>query len=359
MFALKVILSLAVGFLAVAADVARPGSVARVNGDNWHTCHLGLVLHEAFQLKESPIAETAAKAFRNRWLDAVADEGQILQCYPNAECLCFRHNALTDPMVLCGLKATLLAAHPFQFPLGVLSSLPLVLFASGLPASTIPVDFLTRECFSGAICGDTDDTKVNAQEVGHFDRWFFLKFNRCHQVKLSVAVHEVTLPLDAVKSFSLILAIDKPDRLPSIQRGEANLVQPLEAKISLIVGNSAIRTKYGAYSLVSGEAFDRLSYSANCQLCGQAELLADRKVCQLVNAWLAEYSSLKSDARGKGSCLIGTSHSVKEKPCLFRCWHELQLDSQLHTGIIRNVSFLNKTKECIAYSVAQIRQSLL
>src|SRR5215207_10152887 len=100
--------------------------VARIDEDHGYACQTSLVFDATSQVRKRPVAEATTKALSNRLLNAVADEGQILQRDADAKCLGFLDQTLTDRVVDVFLGARLPAAHRFQSSFGILRPLPLI-----------------------------------------------------------------------------------------------------------------------------------------------------------------------------------------------------------------------------------------
>lgn len=167
---------------------------------------------------------------------------------------------------------------------------------------------------------------------------------RSQQEELAVTVDEITLSLNAVEPFGLILTIDKADYFTTRQCRQAYFMQTLERQVSMVVGDSFVWQKYRTSCFVAAEAFNRFSNGTYSQLRGQVELLANREVCQFVNRWLAEDTRIKPESGGEGSGFIYSPHRVEQQRGLLDGWQQLKLDSQFHGVIIRNEPLLNNRK---------------
>jgi putative transposase len=167
MFADKLRLALSVGTLAVAADMARLGTVSRVNQDYGHACPSGLVLHKLPKLKETPVAKSSPETPRSRLLTTVTQTGEVLQSDTDAECLGFADKTLADGVVYPCLIAGLPPRHPLQPSLGRLGSFPLVLLTGCHPALAVSFDTRTGERFPGGVGSNLDNAKVTTQVFGN------------------------------------------------------------------------------------------------------------------------------------------------------------------------------------------------
>lgn len=320
MLADKLGLALTIGFLAVSACTASAAGITRIYQNNRHTSQPSLVLHERAQLEETPVAEAAAKAFRNSCLYADTDILEIFKSNPCVECLSFLDQLLTNGVISVCLKPSLTTRHFLQPAFSVFSSFSLILLTGCGPAPSVSVDSFSRERISRRIGRNVNDSQVYADECLNFSWWRLRQFNSGQKIELSATVNEITLSFDAVKPLTLILAVNHANNLAASQRGKTDAIQAFERKISLIVGNGAVRAEPRTNRLVAGETFDSFADGADSQLGGQSESLADGKIGQMMHAWLAEDASFRRHVSGERGSFVKLPHRIKKQRSLLGRW---------------------------------------
>ena len=317
MIAQKLSLALAIGLLAMPTGTARPGRVPWINQDHWDAREPGLVFYAQAQVRERPVAETAAKVLSNRWLDTGSDVFEVFKSDTDAECLGFRDKPLADRMVDVLLEAGLSPAHAFQFPPSAFGSFPLMLLAGRLPATPVAVHLGTRKCLPSAVSGEVHDTQVYAEEALDFNGRRFLEFDGAVEEEHAMPVHKVALAADAVQVGGLIVAEDVGDHQPTERyRQDAAPVAVLEAQDSFVVGHSTVWTEDWTDGLAGGgEGFRSLGDGADSHLSRQAEAFPKLAVAEFLNGRTAEHAGLEAGLGGEGSSGIEAAHRVKQSGC--------------------------------------------
>lgn len=313
MLAMKFRLARAVGLLATAALIAGATAVARVNGDDRHACQSCFVLHERTQLVKSPIPESAEELAANRFLDACADALEIFNGDSSAECLCLLDDLLTDVVVNPSLEPSLPSRHLIKTTFGVLCSSSLVLLASRGPSLSIAFYGRAGERLARTVRGNVDDTEIDTNEILNFAERRFRQLYGGKQEELAVSVNEIALALDAVKSLSLIFAVDETNNFSSAQRGQAHPVKSFESHVTLIICDRAIGLEGGTDSLVSCKAFNSLADGPHGELCRQTESFTDSEIGQMMHARLTKHACVEAKPCGKCRSLVDTTHRGKQK----------------------------------------------
>ena len=116
----KLGLALAIGFLAMPTDAARPAGVARVNRHYHDSGQCRLVGQERTQLIERPARMPISLGLLNR--DPVADAIEILDGDRTPGCLSFSDDLLADAMVLIAAVVRLPLANLGEPPSGTLGA---------------------------------------------------------------------------------------------------------------------------------------------------------------------------------------------------------------------------------------------
>ena len=330
MAAVKLVLCLSIGFIAMSALRASPAAVARVDEFNRHTGQLSLVFDAVPQVRETPVAESATKRFANRWLDAVPNTFQVFQCDTAAECLCFRHQLLAYLMVRLPLKPALSAGHEFQAAFSILRPLSLVLFTSRCAATAVTVDQLARELLSCAICCDVGDSKVNAKECINIVGWILRYISGRVQIECSIAINKIGLSLHSVQIASEILAGKEWHNDPAVHSQQTNAVDALKRECAFVICDSTEWLELRTYCLVVSEALDGFADSSHGGLARYCEPFAQVIIAASVTGWLREHTSFKSYF----GCVISGSvecfHVGQQCRLLCRVSYEFESDYEFH-----------------------------
>jgi len=196
------------------------------------------------------------------------------------------------------------------------------------------LNVVTTESLAVAGAGQICYTQINSDKLFDFNWRLVGQVDAGQQVELAVTENQVALALDPVEPFRLVLAVDHRNDLTANQCEQADSMHSLETHQSLIVGHGAVGAELRTSSLIDLKACDGLSDGAHGHLARQSELFAKLSVAQSVDAGLAEPLGFKTDAGSVAGSRIELAHSVEQELPLLGIWQQLQLQGELHGGIV-------------------------
>lgn len=344
MLALKTILALAISLAATATLTAGPTCVFGINAYNRNSSQKPFVFDEFPQLAETPVTKAAAKAFRNRWLDMVAEKGKILQSYPNTECLCFRYHTLADSVILMSLKVGLATGHTLQLPSCPFGSFSLVLLTGCCSTPAVSVDSGAGECLAIAIGSEVNDAQIDAEKITNFYWWLLFKVYGAVQEKLLVSVNKVALATNACKVCSLVFSKNIWNHQAArTDRKNANPVTVFERDDALVVGHCSTGTKLWAL-LFSGtrESIGRFRNGEDSHLGRETKEITALTISKTMDRRLAENSCIKTNSCCKCCRFVELLNGIEQGSRLCCIRQKSQLQCQLHCGIIGSTSLPSK-----------------
>ena len=336
----KPILGMTVGFFGMSANRTFPTTVARVNRDQQDSGESGFVCKESSQLPEGPRMQNCS--LRTPGLDSAADVGEVFNRQSSACAFSFGNNLLTDYVVGVASKALFFTG---QFLQAARCRSGLDFLKPGSQFTMAEPDGLqlrTGVPLAIRIGSNVADSKVNAQEVGRLYRGCVGKIDSTVQVELPLTVNQIGLPPDSVKTLLLVLAINQRDDHTSFGKcPQADFIEPLEAKDSLVVGDGPVRFEDWAGILASMEALNRFANSPNGHLGGQAELVSNLAVRQFVDRRLGKHADIEPTPSRKGCGFVHALHCRQQPSRLFCIGQQPQLERQLHyNGVYHSLNWV-------------------
>ena len=321
----KLILGLAVRFLAVATLVTGAAGVTRIDGDQRYTGEPGLVLQKQSELRKRPGVENCSLPAPNRY--PFADAIQFFNGNAASGAFSAGNDLLGYHMVRVRGEALLFSRKGFKPTLGG-AGLFLLQFGSQSP---VPVsdrlNMRTGVALPVRITRNIGNSKINSKEVIRTNRSALGKVDCAEQIKLILPVHQIRLPFDPVEPLLLVLAIDQRNNHTLFwQRPEAYTIQSLEAHNTLVVSDRTVGLEHGADTLVTGKALYSFANGANSHLSRQFVAGSDLGVCQFVDRGLTKDLGLKSALCRERSGFVHTLHRFEQTPTLFGVWQKLQLE---------------------------------
>jgi hypothetical protein len=318
-----------------------------IDNDERHTAEFSLIGEESLQLCERPTAHPGTLRFRKPY--PLPDIPQILNGYPALRVLGKDAKVLGYAVIFVGFETGFFPTKPLQSPEhGTGTLIPLALSASRTlkPTPTVGasdadnLDFGTAEHLAVGSGCDVHNSEVNAQELADFNRSAVGYVDCGVQVELTVAEHEVDLPLDPVKVLSLVLTVHDGNEDTSRTGQDACCAPSLEAEAAFVVGDRTIGPEAGNMGLVSSEHFDRLPDCAHGQLCGQSVALAKLRVAEPVDRGLAEHPGLERNPGGASRRSVARGHYVAERHSVLSARQQSRLEGQFHSlNIFATISF--------------------
>lgn len=314
----KLSLAFTIGFGAVAAGVTRPAGVARIYQDDWNAVEFCFVLDELAELKERPVTETRSESLGNSFLGSVSDSLEILKSDTQTKCLCFRDEPFADSVILLFLKTSLSARHTFQFTFGSLSSFSL----KGLPRSFATLSQLGNLCSGEHVArrvgSDVDDTQINTEELGGFDRRIFGYVDSAMQEELVVSINQIGLTFEVVQLPLLVLAMHIRNDDSTSHGQQTDFVGTLEPEGVMIVSNRTERLKNRTLGLIYSEGLDSLTNRTNSSLRANPKSIPKFSVASAMYADLGEDFGVKRDSGGVRCRLVEDAHVLQQSLSLRR-----------------------------------------
>lgn len=336
--ALKAGLAGTILFLAVAAFAASPAGISRINRHHQNSGQFGFVFEKQAQLRERPAMQNGTLLAPG--LDPCADSVEILNRKAAFGAFSFGNDLLGNIVIHPGGKTPLFAGKLLQTAF-CCSGLFLL---QPLPQSAVTVanrlHMRTGVLLAVRVSGYISDSEIDAQEVAGSNRRVSRQVYRAVQVEPSLAIDQISLPLNPVKPSFLVLAVDEWNYNPAFrERPQADAVHALKTEDSLIVCDRAVRLEYRANLLVAGEALNGFANRPHGHLGRQAVSLANLGVSQLVDTGLAEDSGLEATPCGVGCRFIDALHGCEQPFTLIWVRYKLQLERKLHSlGVYHSIA---------------------
>jgi hypothetical protein len=329
MVADKYRLAFSVGFLAVPTGRTGAAGVAWVYEQDRNPCQRRLIGDKAAELPKGPSGVTTALDFANR-CPPLANARQVFEGKRRVGAFGLQHQLFADAVVHVTAKRRLTLADLRETTASAFGA-DLV---ENAPTPGIPLPGRIYGCprkeLACRIGCQIDYPQVHAYHIVGGDGCLFRHVDGAEQVQLPLPSHQVRLPLDTSLPGTLVGATHKGHMQPSRECPQAHLVEPLEAQDALIVTDSRVGFKRGAYRFIALKAFDRLRNRPHRHLRRQAKPLADRIVGQMVNGDLPKHTSRKAGVGGKRRGSIEARHSVQQRGVLFGRRQQVELQGQFH-----------------------------
>jgi hypothetical protein len=330
----------AVALLAVAALGAGATGVAGVNGHNRDTVELSLVGNEGSKLIECPSAHLGSLLTLKP--SPTTDALEVFNGYPASGAFGVKHELLADNVILMPPESGFFVTDPLHGAACVLACASLVppvhLPTERATDVEIPhshaLNFCSRNAVAIAGGNKLGYTHIHTEKVVNLDRGLVRQVDGAEQEKFVATVNKVTLALESVEPFTLVLAKDDGDNLASLEREHAHLVHAFETHQAFIIGHGPQWLEYRASLLVTLEALDSLADGSDGHLARESEMVAEVAVTLPMDARSGEAMGVEPDTGGMGGGGIEGSHRVQQALPLLGIGQHLDLQSQFHSGIV-------------------------
>ncbi len=286
-----------------------------------------LVRDELTQLPECPVAQARSLTPHSR--NPRADVLKVFE--PNAAPGAFssRNERLRNTVVGVCLELPLLPSKFAEAPL------------CGLRAATLQPSFAPR-CVSptgldfGAavdrpvtVCGDVDDTHVNAQPVGRNAGWFGFDFARQYQEPFPLAVSQGCFALGEREKALLPLSHRDGEFHPASNSPDRHHVAKYAEHV-LGVEVSAQRSEVRHYRSRPAEYASHLGHALGQRNRPDVEFLPRRAVAEIVQVELAEHASGETSSCNPVRNLIAASKRFAQRFGLLSGRNDLDCNGQFH-----------------------------
>ncbi len=316
--------------IAITTGRTRPGSVGGINQHYRQTRTPRLVLNPLKQLKEAPVSKFKTH-FSAKTVSSISNTTEVFK----SKCLPELRRRFDKP-------ATYIVVHPFGEP--TLPSSELLKVALGgfrttlLKSCTKPSHaaakgshFKPAVLISFAIRSNLNNAKVYAKESIDFTKRRVFNVADSHQVELPINKAKLRFSSLSFKKPCLIVATDKRDFLPSIDRPDAHhlLVKHIP-EYSGIVSDSPMRAKRSLRELVEFVGIGDFGKEQNSDLCSQPRVPANAVIPKFLQIKTLEYLRGKRTFRDNVSRLISSLQSLVEIFALLLRGQELDLCDEFH-----------------------------
>ena len=231
-------LRLPVGLCNMAADVALPAGISRVNKDHRNPSQFRLVADKSIQLKESPISKALSIGPSEPCPRGYAPE--LFKGYSPFRVFGCRDNFLGNTVVDVALKSRLPVADFFEMALGRLGAALLKGLFNLCRALSYRVDLRAGECVSVARGGNVDDSLVYAEIARWLNGRPIGKLYHDAKKKLAPLIDEVGFALPFSAFEGLVVAEHHRNFVPPVHRVNAGGRQIREGKQTRVIYHSRI-----------------------------------------------------------------------------------------------------------------------
>ncbi len=319
MFALatyKFRLALAVGFGTVTALGASSASVSRIDSDHRNSVQLAFVSDKLPQLFKRPTAHFCA--LRPPKQCPVTDAIEVFNGDTASSVFGENDECFADAVVDVSAKPSFLVANFLHGPASILSGSTFTAshLASERPSDVeilLPgrFDVFTGNMLSIAGGNELCDTHIDAKKITDFDRSLVGKVDTAKQVEPVIAVDQIALAFEPVKSFALVLSENNGDYLATFKGEDADAVHSLETHQPFIKDHRAKRLEHWTGFFVPLKAIDGLSDGTHGHLAGQTEPFSKLSIAFGVNGRLTKTARIESGFCSKGSGSVERPHGFE------------------------------------------------
>src|SRR5690606_32887050 len=227
--------------LAMSASVAGAAGIAGIDSHHRDTVELSFVFEKAPQLEERPSAHLRPLLFAEP--SPITDATEVFNGDAASGVFGAKHKRFADNVILMAAEAGFLRPDPLHGPAGVLAGSSFVL-AGHLPPERPPdaeifladsLNSLPGDDLPVAGGGELLNAKSDATELADFHWSFVGQVDARQQVELALAIDQIALTLDPVKSRLLVFAEHDREQLPTFQREQADAIHAFETHHPLVV----------------------------------------------------------------------------------------------------------------------------
>src|SRR5262249_24971624 len=185
-----------------------------------------------------------------------------------------------------------------------------------------------------------DHSQVYAQEVLRLGRGRFWRVHRAGQEERAVAIQQVCLPADAIKSSLLVGPEAEADFYAPVHGQQRGAIYPGEAQHTLVVGHSSVWPEGGAGAAIPLVGFGHLRTCADAHLGRETELLPEGVVHQLLQFNLVGHAMRECRARDVVAGGVEGFERPQERSGLFRQGSQLDEQRLFHTDSLPRMSLV-------------------
>jgi hypothetical protein len=340
-YALEVCLALAIGFLAMTADGARPAGISGIDCDHIDSRKLGLVLDKTAKLKEGPTVHPCSLPLSKRC--PLTDVLEILKSNAASGVFSGPDKRLADAMIdvpaILGFlpphadnRLVARSARPAFGSLGLLADRS----TSAQGGDSFRFNFVRLVKGSIGIDGDVIRSQINTDEISG-QNWRLLgDIHRDDEKPLAVITeNKISLSLLEGEPISLVLAHDEGNDDAAIQRADAYAIDPFEADVlAHRIGHGGMLAKLGSFVLVSLVGITDLREASAGHVSRQTELLPEIAISNLVQIKGPSDFVLEGDASQPVSGLIEPLNGRSQFESDRNIRQELSLEHEFHASVV-------------------------
>jgi len=285
---------------------ARPARVSRIDCDDRNAGQFCLVFNESPEFGERPFRHPISLSLPEPC--PLADARQLFDGDAAIRVCGLLNDLFRDAVIGVRLKSTLTTREIFQLAPDTFrsstGSFPLSRFllkGTAGPSIVLPDVFDLVACVDLAVAvgGDVDNAKIDADEIRH-GRWRFVRqIGGDEQKPLSIhPPDEIGLPLGEAESLSLALAHHERHGHATFKRQQRDAINTLERHDATVIGHDGVFSENGLDILVPAVGSADMANAERGHLGGQAELLSQIVIEQLLKLYFIGDAKFKSP-RGK------------------------------------------------------------
>jgi hypothetical protein len=273
--------------IASWASLAR---VTRIYRLHFHTGKRRLIFNIPSQLRKCPLTHAISLLLPEPC--PASDALKVFDGYSSTGVCSFRNDLFCNRMVGIRFKSSLSTRDRFQFTFGV---------QRPFAASFLLCRFLLKRSFhlfimlsrsldiialmhlAVAINGQIYNAEIHSDEIGRSYRLAIRSLNTHKQKPSAVlAPEEIALAVFSVESLGLVFAHDNWNDGPAFEGQQGNTVIPFERHQPLVVRDAGVFPEARANGFISAIGFANLSDTADGHLRGEAEVITQLSVVELL-----------------------------------------------------------------------------
>ncbi len=338
---------------------ARAGlrSMSRVNQFDQHASYFSFVGDKLAELAESPRLMSTPLAMSNR--SPRTDALQILKGDSSLRVLSLRHKPFANHMVGISAKPRFLTRQSFKMPLSRFSTFVLEVGLKIANAFPDLIHSLTRIDFTIAVNGKVNNTEVNTNNSRRVIGCLFGSIQGNSEVEYVFTQDKVSLPNYPSKASLLVFTNANGDNLSTFKRQDGNLIQPLKREEALVIDHSRMGLKHDQFEFVPSVSFGYLTYSPDCHLRRQAEILTEFLVGKVVKFYLSCCRVAESKFGKVVAGFIKPLHCLKQRGILFLVRSKFDHKGLYHTDSIdKYLLFVKYFKKGGVGFLCQLKQAV-
>ncbi len=342
---LKNSLSLAIRFSDMATLRAKAARVSRINGNKGDSKAFRFVFNFCPEIKERPVVQFISGCFPG--LNPVSNMGQIFDRYRKGQAFSFRNNCFGDRMVDNFLEPGLLTTKCLKSTPGTSAAYRLEHAPLCGIASTDGFNMRPAISLSAAICGDFNDSQINAKNSFRSNRSGLINIDHTRDVPFSFDKQQVNLTLAKGKQFSLFSSARERNCLAPIERPKIDAIAFSKTEDSVVIRlcRPFAENSLSLAPILEFVGIRNFANASNCGLSGKIELFTQGVVMHFMQSKLAEDARIKGLLGQPITRFVAAFKRITQS-ALLRCVRiQLKIDNEFHSVKYRGILSTTQPQE--------------